>query len=348
MIPIENVYYMLSYAFQVLQKESYQDLATEKFHNINELYAAILAKGISVQLKRGLVRSYIDRTETISTLRGKMEVSDSIKTQAFLRRQMVCTYDDFSVNMEMNQILKTTAVILMRSDIRMEQKKTLRNLMMFFSDVDEIDLHSVNWNRTYSRNDQTYQMLIGICHLVYQGLLQSQKSGERRLMDFRDEQLPSHLYEKFILEYYRKEHPELAANASFIPWELDDGVDDMLPRMKTDITLSTRDGRDVLIIDAKYYAQTTQVQFGVNTLHSGNLYQIFTYVKNRQAGMPEGSRPVSGMLLYAKTDEEIVPNQEYQMSGNRITVRTLDLNKPFREIAAELDRIANLQGKENH
>lgn len=45
------------------------------------------------------------------------------------------------------------------------------------------------------------------------------------------------------------------------------------------------------------------------------------------------------MLLYAKTDEEIYPNNEYQMSGNKITVRTLDLNCDFESIAAQLDNI---------
>ena len=48
---------------------------------------------------------------------------------------------------------------------------------------------------------------------------------------------------------------------------------------------------------------------------------------------------ISGMLLYAKTDEEIYPNNEYQMSGNKITVRTLDLNCDFESIAAQLDNI---------
>lgn len=56
MIPVQNIYYMLSYAFQALQAQNYKDLATEKVHNTAELYAAILDKGISVQLKRGLGR----------------------------------------------------------------------------------------------------------------------------------------------------------------------------------------------------------------------------------------------------------------------------------------------------
>ena len=44
MIPIQNIYYMLSYAFQVLTEQGYKKLATESFHNIGELCAAILAK----------------------------------------------------------------------------------------------------------------------------------------------------------------------------------------------------------------------------------------------------------------------------------------------------------------
>ena len=52
MIPVQNIYYMLSYAFQALQAQNYKDLATENFHNTAELCAAILDKSISIQLTR--------------------------------------------------------------------------------------------------------------------------------------------------------------------------------------------------------------------------------------------------------------------------------------------------------
>ena len=35
------------------------------------------------------------------------------------------------------------------------------------------------------------------------------------------------------------------------------------------------------------------------------------------------------MLLYAATDETIQPDSSYQMSGNKISVKTLDLNRDF-------------------
>lgn len=337
MIPIRNIYYMLSYAFQVLSEQGYKNIETEQFDNVAELCTAILSKGVSMQLKRGLGREYIEKTESLSSLRGRIEISESIKTRSLLKRQLVCSYDDFSENSYMNRIIKTTMELLLHADIAKARKKELRKLLVFFGDVDLLDLHSINWKIQYNRNNQTYRMLISICYLVVKGLLQTNTDGSTRLMDFLDEQRMCRLYEKFILEYYRKEFPQLSASASQIPWVLDDGIGEMLPVMQTDIMLSH--GCKVLIIDAKYYSHTTQAQYDVRTLHSGNLYQIFTYVKNKEAGLGGTPHEVSGMLLYARTDEAVQPSNTYKMSGNKISVRTLDLNCEFTEIAEQLDFI---------
>ena len=113
----------------------------------------------------------------------------------------------------------------------------------------------------------------------------------------------------------------------------------MLPVMQTDIMLSY--GEKILIIDAKYYAHSTQMQYDKHTLHSGNMYQIFTYVKNKEAELAGKPHEVSGMLLYARTDEDIYPENEYRMSGNRIEVRTLNLDGDFAMIKEQLDGIAD-------
>lgn len=338
MIPVQNIYYMLSYAFQALQAQNYKDLATVKFHNTAELCAAILDKGISVQLKRGLGRDYLPKSESLSTLQGKLNISESIKTQTMLKKQMICTYDEFSTNIQFNQIIKSTVLLLLKANITNSRKKSLRKLLLFFSDVNEIDLHFVNWNQQYNRSNQNYQMLIGMCYLVYKGLLTTQNNGTTKLMDFFDGQRMCRLYEKFLLEYYRKEHPELTANASQIAWQLDDTENQMLPRMQTDIMLSKNN--NILIIDAKYYSHMTQQQYGIHTLHSNNLYQIFTYVKNKEFELRNYEHTVSGMLLYAQTDEDIIPNNTYHMSGNQISVLALDLNQDFSKISRTLDDIA--------
>jgi len=337
-IPIRNIYYMLSYAFQVLDSQGYKDLATEEFENVGDLCAAILITGVSLQMKRGLSRDYVERTAPLSSLRGKIGISESIKTQSMLKKQMVCSYDDFSIDSAQNRILKSTMVLLLHSDVAKARKKALKKLLVFFSEVTLIESNAIDWHVHYDRNNQTYRMLVSICYLVVKGLLEKQDDGTMRMMDFLDEQRMSHLYEKFILEFYRKELPLLSANPSQIPWMLDGEGDAFLPLMQSDITLSR--GNNVLIIDAKYYNQNTQVRFGAHTIHSHNLYQIFTYVKNKEVSFGSVPHQVSGMLLYAKTDETIQPDSTYVMSGNRISVKTLDLNQKFSDIADQLKRIA--------
>ena len=331
---------MLSYSFSVLNEQGYKSIAIEKFDNIAELMAAILVKGIATQLKRGLQKEYIGRTEELSLLRGKIDVSESVKTQTMLKSQMVCSYDEFSVNGLMNRILKSTVHLLLKSDISAKRKKELKKLMVFFADVELIDLNTVNWNIQYNRTNQTYQMMISICYLVVKGLLQTNSYGNTKLMDFIDEQRMCYLYEKFILQYYKKEFPQLSVNASRISWQLDNGEDTLLPIMQSDISLQK--DNTVLIIDAKYYSHTTHVKYDKHTLYSNNLYQIFTYVKNKDYELRQQEHEVSGMLLYAKTDENIQPDNVYQMSGNQISVKTLDLNLPFSDISRQLNDIVKM------
>jgi 5-methylcytosine-specific restriction enzyme subunit McrC len=331
---------MLSYAFRVLNQSNFEDIATEEFDNLHNLFAAILAKGIGQQLKQGLYREYLDKRENMAVMRGKIDVSGTIRNKITRNHVLSCEYDDLSENNLLNQILKTTAMIILRhAKVDAEYKDVLKKEMLFFSNVDTIEPTLIRWaSIQFQRNNQTYRMLISICQLILEGMLLTTEQGEYKLASFIDEQRMCHLYEKFILEYYSKEFPSLSVNASQIPWALDNGIGTMLPIMQSDITLSH--GNEVLIIDAKYYSHTTQVQYDVHKLHSSNLYQIFTYVKNKDIQFGAKPHTVSGMLLYARTDESVQPDNEYQMSGNKICVKTLDLNCEFSDIVAQLDKIA--------
>lgn len=153
MIPIQNIYYMLSYAFQVLNEQGYKNIATEQFNNTAELMATILAKGIAVQIKRGLGKEYISQTESLSALRGKIDITESIKTQTMLKKQMICSYDEFSINGTMNRIIKSTVELLLRSGISKARKKELRKLMVYFGNVEPIDLYTVDWNSRHLKTN---------------------------------------------------------------------------------------------------------------------------------------------------------------------------------------------------
>lgn len=337
MIKIQNIYYMLAYAFQILKEDSYAKIALEDFDHLEGLLAAILAKGIANQTKKGLGCEYVSKIATLCSPHGKINISTSLKENSIRKKQLVCEFDEFSDNTYINQILKTTALRLIRSDaVAQKQKNALKKVMLYFIAVDEIKSFDIQWTSIkYNRNNATYRMLINVCYLVAEALLPTTQHGSKKLSMFKDDHL-HRLFEKFVLEYYRKHYPGFKTSAAHIDWNVDDGISKLLPVMKSDITLES--AGKTLIIDTKYYGHTMQTNslFDSRTIHSGNMYQIFTYVKNKDV---DHTGKVNGVLLYAKTDEEITPDNCYLMDGNKISVKTLDLDKDFDGIRKQLDRI---------
>lgn len=338
---IKNIYYMLTYAFQVLKQSNYDELSSEDFENIHNLFAAILSKGIGQQLKQGLYREYISDCDDLPVLRGKLNIVGTVDNKLQRKQVLTCEFDELSENNIFNQIFKITMLALSKQPtVDMERKKALKRTLLFFNSVENINPSLINWNKLrFSRNNQNYRMLLMICLFVLEGLLLSTEKGQYKMATFLDEQRMSRLYEKFVLEYFRHHHPNLNAAPSQVAWNLDDGVDDLLPIMQTDTTIHYKDR--TLIIDTKYYGSTmqSQEQYGSHTLHSNNLYQIFTYVKNQDV---QNTGNVSGLLLYAKTGESITPDCDFRMSGNKISAKTLDLNREFAQIARQLDEIVQL------
>lgn len=336
MIKIQNVYYMLAYVYQVLRENGYTYLSSEEFDNMQNLLAAILSKGLANQIKRGLGREYILQNELLDSPRGKINVTDTIKRSPF-ERKVSCEFDEFSENSYFNRILKSTAVLMTHSqDVDVKIKKTIKRSLLFLEKVDCISVSDIRWDvLNFNRNNDSYKMLLNICYLIINGLLLSQQNGTTKFSDFLDEKHMHSLYEKFILEYYKRHYPCLKPASSKIAWQTDDNIIDFLPEMRSDITLKYMD--KTLIIDAKYYGKSMQTgMYNKQTVHSGNLYQIFTYVKNKDIA---NSGNVSGMLLYAKTDDAMSPDFTYKLSGNTIKVATLDLNQPFNKISMQLDEI---------
>ena len=110
--------------------------------------------------------------------------------------------------------------------------------------------------------------------------------------------------------------------------------------MHSDIMLHY--GENTLIIDTKYYSKILQTRFDKSTFHNSNVYQIFAYVLNKDVNQ---TGKVKGMLLYAETEHENFPPQQWTASNHQFMVRTLNLNQDFASIRADLDAIAEIVKK---
>ena len=132
-ILIRNIYYMLAYAFQELRQNNYAEIEGEQFDDIYDLFAEILARGISYQLKQGLYREYVAKSEPMQTIRGKIDINGTISNRVRNNRQIVCDYDELSEDNIYNQILLSTATILIKhTDVKKDKKAKLKQMMLFF------------------------------------------------------------------------------------------------------------------------------------------------------------------------------------------------------------------------
>lgn len=338
-IKIKNIYYMLAYAFQSLGEPEYDSISGEEFDHIHDLLAAILIQGVSNQIRRGLYRDYVPRELQLSGLRGRILVSESIKQQTLRQRRLVCSFDEFTTDTLHNQVLKAAMRLLLRyGTIKVDNRRRLRKLLLFFGEVADIEPSAIRWSRLkYHRNNAAYRMLINICHLVIKGLLLTTEPGDCRLAQWLNDGQMHRVFEKFVLAYYKKEHHELNVSASQINWDLADEEDrTYLPIMQTDITLAR--GDKVMIIDTKWYSRAMQKRAAYDsvTFISSHLYQIYAYVKNMDR---KATGNVAGTLLYAKTDEAITPNDDFIIGGNKFSLKTLDLGKDWRVITAQLEEL---------
>lgn len=339
---IKNIYYMLTYAFKELRANNYESIAGEAFEDIYDMFAEILAHGISFQLKQGLHREYIERNETLVTLRGKLEINGTMRNYMAHRHRLSCEFDELSEDNLFNQILKSTVELLLsQKEVKTKRRTALRRLMPFFDHVSTINLGNVRWDcLRFDRNSKTYQMLLYLCYFVVQNILLSTDDGDYKVLGFSEQNM-NVLFEHFVLEFYKRHHPELHACARQIDFNIDVSKSQMeyLPIMQTDVFL-TKSERNI-ILDAKYYGKTMHENYGKLTVKSPHIYQIMAYVQNLDRNH---TGKVDGIMLYAKTQEEVVPDTRIVTNdGNIILFRTLDLDKDFNEIKIQLNQLIEYQ-----
>ncbi|HRK83919.1 MAG TPA: 5-methylcytosine-specific restriction endonuclease system specificity protein McrC [Saprospiraceae bacterium] len=337
-IPIQNIYYLLCYAWNKLDERDRVAVSADGCTELVDLFAKVLIQASKILLKRGIDRNYVPYEASIPGIKGKLALSETIKTNSLLRQRTVCQFDEFSPDIPTNQILLTTLYQLYRVKALDEGLKTgIRRLLPMFPDVQPIALKSSTFRQLrLHRNNHFYDFILKVCELIHENLLPDERPGYFRFADFRrDDQQMAKLYEEFLFQFYRKEQQLFAVSREQIRWKFDaPKLEDLnyLPSMYTDITL--RNKTEKIIIDAKYYRQALTSRFEVDKLISSNLYQIFSYLLNQERESDPASLTARGVLLYPLTGPPL--DLSFRYGRHEIQVKTVDLNAHWREIEGRL------------
>lgn len=341
-IPIQNIYYLLCYAWNKLEERDVVNVSGIDTTNLVDLFAKVLLGGMNHLFKRGFDRGYLLFSEDTSALKGKFSFNNTIKRNLLIKAQVHCEYDELSYNILHNQIIKSTIWELISIEsIDKTLRKELIGLYRRLHEIDDIKLAGALFNRVQlHQNNSFYDFLLKICELVYDNLLISEEPGKSKFRDFlRDEGQMKYLFEEFIRKFYIIEAPHYHVAREDINWNLKalDAISDSYrPKMQTDISIKSDTSK--MIIEAKYYKETLTEHFDKEKIHSNNLYQIFAYLKNIEA-KDDISKQCTGLLFYPTVDKEI--NLNYMMSGHKLMIRTINLNQPWQQIHKSMLEILN-------
>lgn len=342
-IPIENIYYLLCYAWNKLDEKDRVSVSIDDTTELLDLFAKVLINATRILLKRGIDKNYVPETAQFAGIKGKLELSQTLKSNSLFKQKTVCSFDEFSGNILTNQILVTTLERLIRTrNLDRELKSEIKKLLGMFEAIKRINLNTAVFKQVkLHRNNKFYGFVLNICQLIYENSLPSEKSGEWLFADFlRDERRMNQLFEAFVRNFYRIEQSRFAVKSEIIRWDFE-AADlshyQYLPQMRTDITLETEESK--IIIDAKYYRETMAVYYGREKVKSANLYQLFSYLINQQRN-DRKTLTASGILLYPTIENEY--DLSFKYHSHDIHIKTINLNSSWKNIERRLKDLINL------
>jgi len=148
------------------------------------------------------------------------------------------------------------------------------------------------------------------------------------------------LFEAFARKFYEKEQNEFKVGREDIKWHIDEelssGNRSLLPKMQTDISLTSKNRK--IIIDTKFYPEALVSRYDKEKLHSSHLYQLYSYLRNledleKSADLMPNTT-FEGLLLYPDNGKEL--NEHYMMGKLPMRIATVNLNAPWIEIHERL------------
>ena len=346
-VPIQNILYMFSY---IWDKVEYLDTTwldgNDNFNSV-DILSKLYLENISYVMKRGIYKEYKEIKDEIKGIKGKIDFKNSLNNMSFENAKAVCIYDELLEDNLINQIIKTTAYKLYKSqDIKEEYKKDLNNVLLYFNQVNIINITKKSFEcLKFNKNNYYVYYMILICELINDSLMLSEDKGKFKFINILDdEKRMQQIFELFVFKYYKKKQNKY--NVSYqkkLNWNMFNGNQNIVPEMRLDIYLENEE--ESIIIDTKYYPNFLKNSYystDKRTLISGNLYQMYTYLNHLNS-----SKKTKGVLLYPYNGELISEKYEVDiMNSNQINksilqIQTIDLSQEWRKIEEELNTIIN-------
>jgi len=345
-IPIRNLWHMLLYAwneFPIYNHPSLEGVDVEGAPTLDVLLASILAKLMQQRLRIGLEHSYVNQTQSIRGVRGRIDFTESLKQRTFEQGQVYCEFQQYSANAPKNQIVRSTLAHLLQTGNfgpdRPMANKLRNNLRELIRALDGIDLIKLNLDfihrQQINRNDGDYRLMLAICELILRQQMPTEIPGQHRLPIIDRQVLVLYnVYERFVANFYRlRLHGYKVKAQSQLAWHIKQDHP-YLPVMKPDLILQNIESGHIIVLDTKFTAKSlTENMWGKQLFDSSHIYQLYAYLRS-QEHLSEQHGKATGILLYPAVDSNL--SESIELEDHIIRIECLDLTAHWQGIEQQL------------
>ncbi|EGQ8119408.1 5-methylcytosine-specific restriction endonuclease system specificity protein McrC [Vibrio cholerae] len=344
-IPVRNLWLLMLYA-----SDLYRHLGANKVdvednpEEIADLVAEILCNQVEERMMRNLSYGYESKVAVLSRVRGRIDTLTTERQRLLEKGKVCCRFDELTVDTPRNRYVRSALERLSKLTIKTTLVHKCRALMLSLERLGVSKAKPINYSgksERFGRHDISDQKMVAAADLAFSLALPTEFDGQFHLTapDSQKEWLRK-LFEKAIAGFYtvaldRKEWWVLAGKQ--FDWQISDktsGIDEILPSMKTDIIIANRISSERLVIDTKFNSVTTKGWHREETLRSGYIYQMYTYLRSQEDSSDPKSLVSLGMLLHPTIGNEVT--EMVKIQGHPIWFCTVNLGESAASIRERL------------
>ena len=163
-IPIKNLFYLLCYAWDVLEPGEITEVGTVETPDLENLMASVLTGRLERLLRRGLERDYQEKREDSTCIRGRIDFQETTKRMLRRREAAHVIFDELSPDTLANRILKATIRNLLRFEtLSGPNREELAGLYRGLREVSDARVFAGSFYRVrLHRNNPDYRLLLSI------------------------------------------------------------------------------------------------------------------------------------------------------------------------------------------
>lgn len=269
-IPLVNLYAMLDPLAPV--PAATDVVETVAGSEMLDFLAGQLACRMSERVAAGLQRGYRQRREQGTVLHGRIDLPAQLREAPGRKDELHSIYDDLSVDVPCNQVVKATVEALLESSLlAAEVRAALRRSLAGFEGVSSVPLTAQLWEIVQEqRPPEAYRPLLDLCRLLAESLTPTVAAGRTPALSFlldMERVFEMHVTRGVVAAFARARRHSVAVQTTHIVNR--PVVDQPDVTLRPDVTID-RDGRPVLVVDAKW----KRLRRGMDTT---DLYQVLAY-----------------------------------------------------------------------